>query len=100
MSHITTPLEVKLGLDICATAPPGLEPIVADLGGYVFWSVVIIFVLGLLVAVGSIIGGRMFGLQHASKVGAISIVVTIVTAVVLVILIPVVTGIIPQCIQV
>jgi hypothetical protein len=53
---------------------------VDQLTGYVLWGVLILFGLGVIVAIGAIVAGRLFSMPHASKVGVISIVVVFVAA--------------------
>ena len=45
------------------------------------WGVIILFGLGLIIGLGAIIAGRVFSMQHASKVGVISIVVVFMCAI-------------------
>ncbi len=66
---------------VCPKAPPGAVGPTNQLTGYVLWGVGILFVIGLVVAVGAILGGRIFSMPHASKVGVVSIVVVFVSAV-------------------
>ena len=66
---------------VCPKAPPGAVGPTNELTGYVLWGVGILFVIGLVVAVGAILGGRIFSMPHASKVGVVSIVVVFVSAV-------------------
>ncbi|MDR1766952.1 MAG: hypothetical protein LBR32_00695 [Propionibacteriaceae bacterium] len=66
---------------ICPTAPTGAQTPLLHIAQYVTWGVLAIFVLAVVVAVGAIVAGRMFGLQHASKVGMVSAVVVVVSAI-------------------
>ena len=66
---------------VCPKAPPGAEAPVNEITGYVLWGVIVLFSLGVVVGIGAIIGGRIFAMPHASKLGVISIVVVFVAAI-------------------
>jgi hypothetical protein len=68
-------------LDICPKAPGNAEHYTNVIIGYVLWGVGILFVVGLIIAVGGIVAGRVFSMPHASKLGVISIVVVFIAAV-------------------
>jgi hypothetical protein len=77
-------LKIDLATDlaaICPKAPPGAQGYVDDLTGYIQWGVLAIFAAAVLVAIGAIAAGRMFGMPHASKVGIISAVVVFFAAI-------------------
>jgi hypothetical protein len=78
---ILTSIAVTAAQAICPKAPPGAVGPTNQLTGYVLWGVGILFLIGLVVAVGAILGGRIFAMPHASKVGVVSIVVVFVAAV-------------------
>lgn len=65
----------------CPKAPPGAQAPVDEITGYVLWGVKIIFGVALLVGLGSVVGGRLFSMPHASKIGVISLVVVFVAAI-------------------
>jgi hypothetical protein len=67
-------------LRVCPRAPGDAQRYVDQLTGYVLWGVLILFGLGVIVAIGAIVAGRLFSMPHASKVGVISIVVVFVAA--------------------
>lgn len=66
---------------VCPKAPPGAQQYVDDVTGYVQWGVLAIFGIGVIVAIGAVAAGRMFGMAHASKVGIISAVVVFLAAI-------------------
>ena len=66
---------------VCPKAPPGAVAPTNTLTGYVLWGVVTLFVIGIVIAIGAVLGGRIFSMPHASKVGVVSIVVVFVSAV-------------------
>jgi hypothetical protein len=72
---------VVLAGKVCPVAPPGAEAPTQQIEGYVLWGVGILFGIAVIVAIGAIIAGRVFGMPHASKIGVISIVVVFVCVV-------------------
>ncbi|WP_404351774.1 hypothetical protein LG324_03385 [Phycicoccus jejuensis] len=58
---------------VCPQAPPGAQRYADQLMGYVLWGVGILFVLGIVVSIGAIVAGRVFGLPHASKAGVVGV---------------------------
>ena len=78
---------------VCPKAPPGAQPYVNDVTGYVMWGVIAIFAIAVVVAVGSIVAGRIFGMPHASKMGIISAVVIFFCAIAYMVLPAMIEGI-------
>jgi hypothetical protein len=76
---VVAPLLVPL--DVCPSAPDGAKPLITSVMGWVFWAVIILFWAGIVMGIGSIVAGRLFGLQHSSKIGVISLVVTVLCAI-------------------
>lgn len=72
---------LEVAAKVCPKAPPGAVGPVNEITGYVLWGVIILFGLALVIGLGAVIGGRIFSMAHASKVGVISIVVVFVAAV-------------------
>ncbi len=66
---------------VCPKAPPGAVEPTNEITSYVLWGIGLLFVLGILIAIGAIIAGRVFSLPHASKVGVISVVVVFACAI-------------------
>ncbi|QLQ09881.1 MAG: hypothetical protein HZY75_05210 [Nocardioidaceae bacterium] len=66
---------------VCPKAPPGAAGPVNEITGYVLWGVIILFGFGVVVGIGAVVGGRIFAMPHASKLGVISIVVVFAAAV-------------------
>ena len=72
---------VVLAAKVCPKAPPGAAGPTDQITGYVLWGVIVLFGLGIVIAIGAIIAGRVFSLPHASKVGVISVVVVFACAI-------------------
>ena len=66
---------------VCPKAPPGAVGPTNEITSYVLWGVIVLFGLGIVIAIGAIIAGRVFSLPHASKVGVISVVVVFACAI-------------------
>ena len=66
---------------VCPKAPPGAQTYVNDITGYIQWGVLALFAAAVLVSIGAVAAGRMFGMPHASKVGIISAVVVFFAAI-------------------
>lgn len=79
-SILTSDLVTHL-VAVCPKAPPGAQKYVDEVTGYVQWGVLAIFAVGVIVAIGAVAAGRMFGMPHASKVGIISGVVVFLAAI-------------------
>lgn len=60
---------------VCPLAPPGAQAYADQLMGYVLWGVGILFLAGIIVSIGAIVAGRIFGMPHASKAGIVGIVI-------------------------
>lgn len=96
MSPPTTPVganAIVLAAKICPKVPPGARGPTNEITGYVLWGVIALFGIGIIVAIGAIVAGRVFGMPHASKVGVISIVVVFICAVAYLVLPGMVNGI-------
>lgn len=70
-----------LAAQVCPKAPPGAVGPTDEITSYVLWGVIVLFGLGIVIAIGAIIAGRVFSLPHASKVGVISVVVVFACAI-------------------
>lgn len=66
---------------VCPKAPPGAQAYADTLTGYVLWGVIALFLVGCVVSVGAVVGGRVFSMPHASKAGVVGIAVVFVAAV-------------------
>ncbi len=75
----TIPLLIPL--QVCPVAPPGAQQYADQITGYVLWGVGILFIVGTIVAIGAIIAGRIFSMPHASKIGVVSIFVTLLSGI-------------------
>lgn len=84
---------VTFAAKVCPVAPPGAVEPTNEITGYVLWGVGILFVIAIIVAIGAILAGRLFGMPHASKVGVISIVVVFISAIAYLVLPGMVNGI-------
>lgn len=58
--------------EVCPKPIPGAQPYMDDITGWIMTGVLWMIGVAVLVAVGAVIGGRMFNMPHASKVGIIS----------------------------
>lgn len=92
MSSMTT-TAMAVAMRICPKAPPGAEGPTNQLTGYILWGVGILFIIGIIVGIGAVLGGRIFAMPHASKVGVVSVVVVFVAAVAYLVLPSMLTGI-------
>jgi len=70
-----------LAAKVCPKTPPGAVGPTNEITSYVLWGVIVLFGLGIVIAIGAIIAGRVFSLPHASKVGVISVVVVFACAI-------------------
>ena len=59
---------------ICPIAPPGAQGYADQLMGYLLWGIGLLFILGVLVGIGAVVGGRAFAMPHASRAGVVGIV--------------------------
>jgi hypothetical protein len=80
MSTLTT-TTFMFATKVCPKAPPGAVQPTNQIEGYVLWGVVVLMGISVIVALGAVIAGRVFGMPHASKVGVVSIVVVFIAAV-------------------
>ena len=75
--HTLTALPAK----VCPKAPPGAQTYADTLTGYVLWGVLALMIVGIVVSVGAVVGGRVFSMPHASKAGVVGVAVVFVAAV-------------------
>jgi hypothetical protein len=68
-------------LKVCPIAPPGAQQYADQITGYVLWGVGLLFVVGVIVAIGAIVAGRIFSMPHASKAGIVSIFVAMLAGI-------------------
>jgi hypothetical protein len=66
---------------VCPVAPPGAQGYADTLTGYVLWGVLALMLVGVVVSIGAVVGGRVFAMPHASKGGVVGIVVVFVAAI-------------------
>ncbi len=66
---------------VCPKAPPGAQVHVDDIMGYVLWGVLILFTLGVVISIAAVVGGRVFGMPHASKAGVVGLVMVFIAAI-------------------
>ena len=74
-----TPMLIPL--KVCPIAPPGAQRYADQITGYVLWGVGLLFVVGVIVAIGAIVAGRIFSMPHASKAGIVSIFVAMLAGI-------------------
>ena len=65
----------------CPVAPPGAQVYADQLTGYVLWAVLALFVVGVVVSIGGIVGGRILSMPHASKAGVVGLFVVFIAAI-------------------
>ena len=78
MTPATTTRLAGLAEAICPVAPPGAQRYADLLMGYLLWGIGILFILGVVVGIGAVVGGRAFSMPHASKAGVVGIVLVFV----------------------
>lgn len=87
----TAPLLIPL--KVCPLAPPGAQQYADQITGYVLWGVGILFIVGVVVAIGAIVAGRIFSMPHASKAGIVSIFVAMLAGIAYMVVPSIVTSI-------
>ena len=68
-------------MNTCPVAPPGAQVYADQLTGYVMWAVLALFVVGVVVSIGGIVGGRILSMPHASKAGVVGLFVVFIAAI-------------------
>ncbi len=66
---------------VCPVAPGNAQQYVDEITGYILWGVLALFTIGMLIGIGAILAGRIFGMPHASKAGVVSIVIIFVAGI-------------------
>ena len=66
---------------VCPVAPGDAQQYVDEITGYILWGVLALFTIGMLIGIGAILAGRIFGMPHASKAGVVSIVIIFVAGI-------------------
>lgn len=66
---------------VCPLAPPGAQGYMDQLTGYVLWAVLGMFVVGVVISIGAVVGGRILSMPHASKAGVAGLAMIFVAAV-------------------
>lgn len=66
---------------VCPKAPPGAQVHVDSIMGYVLWGVGILFVLGIVVGIGAVVAGRLFGMPHASRAGIVGLIMVFIAVI-------------------
>ena len=74
-------ITLLIPLKVCPVAPPGAQQYADQITGYVLWGVGILFIVGVVVAIGAIVAGRIFAMPHASKAGIVSIFVSMLAGI-------------------
>ena len=87
----TSPMLIPL--KVCPLAPPGAQQYADQITGYVLWGVGILFIVGVVVAIGAIVAGRIFSMPHASKAGIVSIFVAMLAGIAYMVVPSIVTSI-------
>lgn len=79
-------------LEICPTLPEAATTAVNEISGYVLGGVAALFLVAIVIGIGAILAGRIFGMPHLSKGGVMTLVVTAIVAVALPVVYAVVVG--------
>ncbi|WP_238146872.1 hypothetical protein [Ornithinimicrobium murale] len=66
---------------VCPVAPPGAQAHVDTILGYVLWGVGICFIVGIILGIAAFVGGRFFGMRHASTAGVLSVVLVFIAVI-------------------
>ena len=66
---------------VCPVAPGNAQQYVDEITGYILWGVLALFTIGVIIGIGSILAGRIFGMPQASKAGVVSIVIIFVAGI-------------------
>ena len=90
---MTTSVLMLIPLKVCPLAPPGAQQYADQITGYVLWGVGILFIVGVAVAIGAIVAGRIFAMPHASKAGIVSIFVSMLAGIAYMVMPSIVTSI-------
>ena len=90
---VGTIVPLVIPMEVCPKAPPGAQMYADDVMGYVLWGVGIVFFLGLVIAIASLVAGRIVNMPHATKMGIVGIVMVIVAAIAYVVAPGIVDGI-------
>lgn len=77
-SPASTHLVASATAKVCPVAPPGAQQYADQLMGYLLWGVGLLFILGVIVGIAAIVGGRVFSMPHASKAGVVGVVLVFV----------------------
>ena len=88
-----TTAPMLIPLKVCPLAPPGAQQYADQITGYVLWGVGILFIVGVVVAIGAIVAGRIFSMPHASKAGIVSIFVAMLAGIAYMVVPSIVTSI-------
>ncbi|WP_232550080.1 hypothetical protein [Propioniciclava soli] len=79
-------------LEICPTLPDAATAAVNEMSGYVLGGVAILFGLAIIIGIGAILVGRIFGIPHVTKAGVMTLVVTAIVAIALPVVYAIVMG--------
>lgn len=60
-------------LEVCPVAPPGAQVYVDQVTGYVAWGVLVLFGIGITVAIGGIVAARIFHLHGGAAAAVIGL---------------------------
>ncbi len=71
----------QIVLEVCPQPPGNAAQYVDQITGNVLWAVGVLFLLAVVVGIGAVVAGRLFGMPHSSRVGVISLVVVFVAAI-------------------
>lgn len=75
------PMLITLATRVCPVAPPGAQAQTDKIEGYVLWGVITLFLIGVVVGIGAVVAGRVFGMPHASKAGVVSVIIVLIAVI-------------------
>ncbi len=87
-----TSLTLMVG-NVCPEAPPGLEAWDDQLLGWVKWGTLALITIAGFVSIGAIVLSRVFANPHGSRLGAMGLAITVMSAILFVSIYAILTGI-------
>jgi hypothetical protein len=82
--------------DVCPKAPPGLGTWDDEVLGWVKWGTLSLIAISGFVSIGAIVLSRVFAHPHGSRLGAMGLAVTVISAILFVSIYAILTGITGQ----
>ncbi len=79
--------------NVCPKAPPGLDRWDDEILGWVKWGTLALIAIAGFVSIAAIVLGRVFAHPHGSRLGAMGLAVTVLSAIMFVAIYAILTGI-------